>query len=61
MDEIQLGDTVRDVITGYTGVAVERLVRLFGETSIRVQSRDLFDGNVREMEWFEEKRLEKGA
>jgi hypothetical protein len=60
MSEINLGDEVRDIITGFEGVAIERCFSLFSATCIKVQQRNL-NGDERPMDaiWFEEVRLER--
>lgn len=56
---INLGDEVQDVVTGFEGVAIQRLECLFGPTEIAVQQRILND-DKRPMEkiWFAESQLE---
>ncbi len=56
---ITLGDTVRDVITGFTGIAVARSEWLYGCVRLGVESKKLDkDGKVMEAQWFDEQRLE---
>lgn len=58
---IQLGDKVKDPITGCTGVAVSRTQWLYGCTRIGVQARKRKDGTIPEVEWFDEPQLAKVA
>ena len=60
MSEIHLGDEVRDIITGCEGVAIQRLVSLFGVPEIAIQQRNL-NGDERPLEklWFAEAQLER--
>lgn len=43
-NEIHLGDTAKDTITGYEGVVVARTLWLHGCERITIQSRELKDG-----------------
>jgi hypothetical protein len=56
---INLGDEVKDIITGFEGVAISRVEQLFGATKIEVQQRNL-NGDDRPMDsiWFVESQLE---
>lgn len=54
---ISLGQTVRDAITGFTGVATVKVERLHGSTCFVVESKELHEGKPIEAT-FEEKRLE---
>jgi hypothetical protein len=60
MSEINLGDDVRDIVTGFEGMAIARQDGLFETPSIKVQQRNLND-DKRPMDsiWFEESRLER--
>lgn len=57
---INLGDTVREIITGFEGIAIQRLENLFGPTEIKVQQRNL-NGDERPFDpmWFAESQLER--
>jgi len=55
---INLGNKVKDNITGFSGVVVARAEYLNGCISIQVQSAKLKDGVPIEAEWFDEQRLE---
>ena len=57
---IKLGDTVRDRITGFEGVAIKRQEQLgFSQTLIAIQKITLSeDGFPYEEMWFSEERLE---
>ena len=54
---VNLGDTVKDVITGYIGIAVSSHHYLHGCTRFVVQSRELKDGKPIEDQYFDEQRL----
>ena len=60
MSDIHLGDEVRDIITGFEGVAVSKIEHLFGGVEYKIQQRNL-NGDERPMEpvWIEEARLER--
>ncbi len=59
MSEINLGDAVRDIITGFEGIAISRQDGLFEGLSFKVQPRKLNDDHrPAESSWFEESRLE---
>ena len=56
---IQLGDRVRDIVTGFEGVAIGRLESLFGVTEIKIQPETLEENSGKPIEsvWFEESRV----
>ncbi len=53
---INLGDKVRDSITGFAGIAVAKTIWLHGCVRWHVESAKLKDG-VPNNEWFDEGRL----
>jgi hypothetical protein len=55
---IQLGDRVRDKITGFKGIAVGRTEWLHGCTRIIIEPEELKDGKTIENQWFDDKRVE---
>lgn len=55
--EIELGDTVRDRITGYQGVAIARTEWLHGCRRITVQAPELKDGKPVDSATFDEPQL----
>ena len=55
---IQLGQKVKDPITGYEGTAVSKTQWLYGCTRIGVQAKIGEDGKVPEMYCFDEPQLE---
>lgn len=55
---IQLGSTVKDTITGFSGIAVGRSTWLYGCVRIIVQTQELKDGKPIEPQWFDESQLE---
>jgi len=55
---VNLGDKVRDVVTGLTGIAVGRTQYLQGCARIAVQPQELKDGKPVEASWFDEPQLE---
>lgn len=56
---MQLGDRVRDEVTGFEGVVLGRAEFLYEATQCRVHTRTLSDTNQmpRDGIWFEEDRL----
>ena len=54
---INLGDAVRDEITGFTGVVAAKTEWLNGCVRFGVQSRNLVEGKPVEMQWFDEPQL----
>lgn len=56
---IELGSEVRDMVTGFYGIAVARIDHLFAASEIKVQPKRLTDeGRPMEPVWFEEARIE---
>ena len=58
MSNVNLGDEVKDTITGFDGVAVCRDEWLNGCVRIGVQTRELKDGKPISIQWFDESQLE---
>lgn len=57
---IELGKRVKDVVTGFRGIAVARLDHLFRYPEIKVEPEQLDEnGRPQEGVWFEEKRVEE--
>jgi len=54
---IQLGSKVRDIITGFTGIATGRAEYISGCSQLLVAPPLAKDGAARESEWFDEQRL----
>ena len=58
---VELGASVRDCVTGFNGIAIARIERLFGSGEIQVQPSRLDDaGKPIEPLWFDESRIECG-
>lgn len=58
-DDVTLGQTVRDRLTGLTGVAASRIEYLTGCTQVGIAQRGLTtDGNTKEWRYFDWQRLE---
>jgi hypothetical protein len=55
---IELGNKVKDNITGFVGIAVGRTTWLFGCNRIAVEPQELKDGKPIEAQWFDEQRIE---
>jgi hypothetical protein len=56
---IELGNKVRDTLTGFTGIAVGRTTWLYGCTRIAIEPNKLGkDGKPAEPHWFDEQRIE---
>lgn len=54
---INLGDKVKDIVTGFEGIAVAKTTWLNGCTRIGLQSDKLKDGLPTEAQWFDEPQL----
>lgn len=54
---IELGDVVRDSITGFEGVALSKITSLHEATQFRVQPQTLIAGAIAAAVWIEETRL----
>lgn len=55
---IQLGDRVRDIVTGFEGIATKRLESLFGGVEIQISPEGLGQtGEPLTSIWFEEARV----
>lgn len=54
---IKLGSKIKDMITGFEGVAIARIVYLNGCVQIQVQSKKLKDGKIIKAEWIDEPQL----
>ena len=54
---IDVGDSVKDTITGLTGIAVCRSVWLYGCIRVGVQPREANDGKVPEIVYVDEPQL----
>jgi hypothetical protein len=50
---IQLGDLVKDKISGFTGIAVAKTQWLTGCDRIDVQPREMHEGRPIEAQWFD--------
>lgn len=55
---MQLGDEVKDVITGFTGIVMQRNERLMASPQCAVQAKERSNGIPVGEVWFDEKRLE---
>lgn len=62
---VKLGSSVKDVITGFAGIAIGRAEFMYGCSRIGVQPVKIKDGEPGEAFWFDEQRIdvidEKGA
>jgi hypothetical protein len=56
--KLNLGDKVKDVITGYTGIIVYRSQWLHNCNTYGVKSQDLKDGKPMDLQHFDEPQLE---
>lgn len=57
MAKIQLGDQVKDIISGFTGITISRTDYLHGCTQWGVKSQELHEGKPISMQWFDEPQL----
>lgn len=55
---IKLGYMVKDIITGFEGMAIGRTDWLYSCSRIGVRSSQLVDGKPVEDQWFDEQQLE---
>lgn len=53
---IELGDEVKDTITGFKGIATGRTDWLHGCSRIGIQSQSLIEGKPTEAQWFDEQQ-----
>lgn len=56
---ITLGTKVKDVITGFQGIAISRTEFLHGCTRITVQPQELHEGKPVEAQWFDEPQVQE--
>ncbi len=56
--KIEMGDKVKDLISGFEGIATGRSEWLYGCTRITVTPQDLHEGKPVEAQWFDEEQLE---
>ena len=59
MEPIDLGDKVRDKISGFEGVATARIAYLGDSPDVRITGTALHDGKPVGAEWFSDWRVEK--
>jgi hypothetical protein len=55
---VKLGSKVKDSITGYEGIAVQRIEYLYGCVRIGVEGKVGADGKVPGIEYFDEQRVD---
>ncbi len=55
---IQLGSKVRDIYTGFEGIAIARSDWLYGCSRVSIQPIKLKDGKPVDDVWFDEQRVE---
>jgi len=55
---ISLGSKVKDRFTGLTGIAVAYTQWIFGCSRYGVESQELKDGKLVEIQWIDEQRIE---
>lgn len=59
MKEIKLGDKVKEIYTGFTGIAVGRTQWLHGCDRIGIMPEKLDkDGKPQELQWFDEPQVQ---
>ena len=56
--QINLGDYIKDPISGLKGIAVARTIWLWGCIRISIQPKNVKDGKPADEVWFDENRLE---
>jgi hypothetical protein len=57
-NEVQLGDRVKDRVTGFQGIVVARSEYLHGCRRVGVQSEKLEEGKPTEAQWFDEPQVD---
>ncbi len=55
---IELGNKVRDTVTGFTGIVVGKTIWMYGCERFAVQSDKLHDNKPVDEHWFDDQRLE---
>lgn len=55
---VNLGDEVRDTVTGFRGVVIGKTLFLHGCTRVGVQPPVGTDGTLKEAAWFDEPQME---
>ena len=55
---IELGNKVRDTVTGFTGIAVARTIWLYGCERIAIEPQELHEGKTIDEHWFDDQRVE---
>lgn len=58
---VRLGERVRDLITGFAGVATARVEYLNGCVRIEVTPKALHEGKPMDAQWFDEQRIDDGS
>lgn len=58
VNKIELGNQVKDRVTGFEGVVVARSEWLGSEMTIGIQAKQMHDGKPVDLVWLSEKRLE---
>lgn len=53
MDTIELGDTVKDITTGFKGVVMARSQWLYGCDRLTIQAKVTSDGRIPDMQSFD--------
>lgn len=64
MSKVELGDIVKDLVTGFEGVCVAKTMWMFGCARVGVQSNTLKEGAPTDMQMFDDNQmtvLKKGA
>jgi hypothetical protein len=56
--KFELGQTLRDKVTGFEGVVIARGDHISGCDTYGLQSRSLKDGHPSDSKWFDEPRVE---
>jgi len=56
-DKFELGDTLKDVVTGYKGIAMVRAEYFTGCVHYGLCPKNLKDGKIDEWEWIDQTRL----
>lgn len=57
-NEIILGNRVKDIYTGFEGIAIGRTDWLYGCSRIAIEPTELKDGKPIDVVWFDEQRVQ---
>lgn len=56
-ENIQLGDEVQDIISGFTGIAIAKANYMWGCTRFAIQPQEITENKLLDSIWFDEPQL----